>query len=104
MIQTIQFVCPRAVSAGELVMDPNTGRWGYAKTHYAGGQMGTFSAGAGYVVSVPGTVSEGSPLYCGRRPSGCTLIARRDPVRRGRQRDGADGHQGHRDDPAVLKP
>lgn len=65
MIQNIEFVCPRAVSAGELVMDPNTGRWGYARSHYAGGQMGTFSAGAGYVVSVPGTVSEGSPLYCG---------------------------------------
>ena len=64
MIQTIQFVCPRAVSAGELIMDPNTGRWGYARSHYVGGQTGTFSAGGGYVVTVPGSVSEGSVLYC----------------------------------------
>lgn len=64
MIQTISFVCPRSVSAGELVMDPNTGRWGYARSHYVGGQTGTFSAGGGYVVIVPGSVSEGSALYC----------------------------------------
>lgn len=64
MITTIQFVCPRTVSAGELVMDPNTGAWGYAKTHYAGGQIGTFSAGSGYVVTVPGNVSAGADLWC----------------------------------------
>ena len=64
MIQTIQFVCPRAVSAGELVMDPNTGAWGYARSHYVGGQVGTFSAGGGYVVTVPGSVAEGASLYC----------------------------------------
>ena len=64
MIQTIQFVCPRTVSAGELVMDPNTGAWGYARSHYVGGQTGTFSAGGGYVVTVPGAVSDGAPLYC----------------------------------------
>lgn len=64
MITTMDFICPRAVSAGELVMDPNTGSWGYAKTHYAGGQIGTFSAGSGYVVTVPGIVSAGSDLWC----------------------------------------
>ncbi len=64
MITTIQFVCPRSVSAGELVMDPNSGSWGYAKTHYEGGKLGTFSAGSGYVVTVSGSVSDGADLWC----------------------------------------
>lgn len=64
MITQIEFVAPRSVSCGELVMDPNTGRWGFASRHYDGGQTGTFSAGSGYVVSVSGAVPEGADLFC----------------------------------------
>lgn len=63
-ITTIEFVAPRAVSAGELVMDPNTGRFGFASAHYEGGQMGRFSAGSGYVVTVSGSPQPGSELWC----------------------------------------
>lgn len=63
-IRNIEFVAPRAVSAGELVMDPNTGAWGYARTNYAGGQPGVFTAGSGFVIEVPGAVGAGAPLYC----------------------------------------
>lgn len=63
-ITTIEFISPRSVSAGELVMDPNTGRFGFARRHYDGGQLGEFSAGSGYLMTVQGTVMPGADLWC----------------------------------------
>lgn len=63
-MNNLEFTCPRAVSAGELVMDPNTGRWGYARQAYKGGDLGTFSTGSGYVMTVSGPAQPGCALYC----------------------------------------
>lgn len=63
-MNNIQFTCPRAVSAGELVMDPSTGRWGFARQNYNGGDQGTFATGSGFVMDVAGTVQPGSLIYC----------------------------------------
>lgn len=59
----LNFTCPRAVSAGELVMDPNTGSWGYARQNYNGGDMGTFSTGSGFVMTVNGSAAVGCDLF-----------------------------------------
>lgn len=62
-MKNLEFQCPQAVSAGELVMNPTTGNWGYARQNYNGGDMGTFSTGSGFVMTVNGNAQPGCDLF-----------------------------------------
>lgn len=63
MVSEIEFICPGSVSAGDLVMDPDTGSWGFAKKAYSGGDRGVFSTGGGYLIEISGKINQGGYLY-----------------------------------------
>lgn len=66
MIRTATLIAPRPLMAGDLVIDPQTGTAGFAKSATAAGAVAEISTGQGFVLTVAdaaGAAAPGVPVY-----------------------------------------